>query len=74
MCFLAIFSQLIDFYAICAIFTPVQIIMFLDVCPHIALVYRPASNTEVVKIKHDIFHLLSTKILKIVKKTNFSIF
>ena len=74
MCFLAIFSQLSNFYAICAIFTPVQIIMSLTICPHIALVYTPASNVQVVTFKYDIFHLLSTKILKTVKKANFSIF
>ena len=74
MCFLAIFSQLSNFYAICAIFTPVQIIMSLTICPHIALVYTPASNVQVVTFKYDIFHLLSTKILKTVKKVNFNIF
>ena len=71
MYFLAIFSQLIDFYAICAIFTPVQIIMSLIVCSNIALVYRPATNTEVVKFKHDIFHLLSTKIMENREKSEF---
>ena len=74
MCFLAIFSQLIDFYAICAIFTPVQLIMSLLVCPHIALVHTPVSNSQVVTFKGDIVHLLSTKILKIAKTANFSIF
>ena len=71
MYFLAIFSQLIDFYAICAIFTPVQIILFLNICLYIALVYRPASNIEVVKFKHDIFHLLSTKIMENREKSEF---
>ena len=74
MCFLAIFSQLIDFYEICEIFTSVQLIISLLVSPHIPLVHTPASNSQIVTFKRDIFHLRCIKSIENREKTNFSIF
>ncbi len=71
MCFLAIFSQLIDFYEICEIFTPVQLIMSLLVYPHIPLMHTPASNSQVVTFKRDIFHLRCIKNIENREKNEF---
>ena len=71
MCFLAIFSQLIDFYEICEIFTPVQLIISLLVCTHIPLVHTPASNSQIVTFKRDIFHLRCIKSIENREKNEF---